>query len=247
MILEGQIAVVTGGSRGIGRAVSIRLAKEGANVIINYNTNEDSATETLREIEARGGKAEILRFDVSSFEKVQQAFRGVLDKHKRIDILVNNAGITRDNLFVRMKEVEWSRVLEINLSGSFNCCRAAVKSMMKQKTGKIVNISSVVGEMGNPGQANYSASKAGLIGLTKSLSRELAKRGIRVNAIAPGYIETEMTEGLTEKVKEEVLKAIPLARFGKPDDVAEAVLFLVSNRSDYITGHTLNLSGGLYI
>lgn len=247
MILEGQIAVVTGGSRGIGRAVSIRLAKEGAKVIINYITNEDSATETLREIEARGGKAEILRFDVSSFEKVQQVFRGVLDEHKRIDILVNNAGITRDNLFVRMKEVEWSRVLEINLSGSFNCCRAAAKSMMRRKTGKIVNISSIAGEMGNPGQANYSASKAGLIGLTKSLSRELANWGIRVNAIAPGYIETEMTEGLTEKVKEEVLKAIPLARFGKPDDVAEAVLFLVSNRSDYITGHTLNLSGGLYI
>ena len=154
MILEGQIAVVTGGSRGIGRAVSIRLAKEGANVIINYITNEDSATETLREIEARGGKAEILRFDVSSFEEVQQVFRGVLDKHKQIDILVNNAGITRDNLFVRMKEVEWSRVLEINLSGSFNCCRAAAKPMMKQKSGKIVNISSVAGVMGNPGQAH---------------------------------------------------------------------------------------------
>ncbi len=247
MLLEGQLAIVTGGSRGIGRAISIRLAEEGATVIINYLTHQDSARETLREIEASGGKAEVLRFDVSSFEEVQQVFKGVLDEYKRIDILVNNSGITRDNLFVRMKEVDWSRVLEVNLSGSFNCCRAAVKAMMKQRNGKIVNISSVAGQIGNPGQVNYSASKAGLIGLTKSLAKELASRNIRVNAVSPGYIETEMTEVLPEKVKEEVLKAIPLDRFGKPEDVAEAVLFLVSDRSDYITGHNLTLSGGLYM
>ncbi len=247
MLLEGQLAIVTGGSRGIGRAISIRLAEEGATVIINYLTHEDSARETLREIEASGGKAEVLRFDVSSFEEVQQVFKGVLDEYKRIDILVNNSGITRDNLFVRMKEVDWSRVLEVNLSGSFNCCRAVAKAMMKQRNGKIVNISSVAGQIGNPGQVNYSASKAGLIGLTKSLAKELASRNIRVNAVSPGYIETEMTEVLPEKVKEEVLKVIPLDRFGKPEDVAEAVLFLVSDRSDYITGHNLTLSGGLYM
>lgn len=245
MLLEGQIAIVTGGSRGIGRAVSIRLAEEGASVIVNYQNNYESAIKTKREIEEKGGRAKILKFDVSNFQEVQNAFREILDEFKRLDVLINNAGITRDNLFVRMKEEDWSRVLSVNLGGAFNCCRAAAKTMMKQRSGKIVNISSVAGQIGNPGQANYSASKAGLIGLTKSLAKELAPWNIRVNAISPGYIETEMTDSLPERVKEEILKAIPLNRFGKPQDVAESVLFLVSDLSGYITGHVLNLNGGL--
>lgn len=245
--LEGKVALVTGGSRGIGRAICLGLAGSGAYVVINYQSAHEAAQLLADEIKAAGGRCELRRFDVAQYDQVQQACQSILDAQGRLDILVNNAGITRDQLLVRMKPQEWKDVLEVNLTGAFHCARAVAKAMMKRRQGCIINIASVAGMTGNPGQANYSASKAGLIGLTKALAKELAPWNIRVNAVSPGYITTEMTEGLPEKVKEEILGLVPLKRFGSTQDVAFAVLFLASRWSEYITGEVLNVSGGLLI
>ncbi len=244
--LEGKISVVTGGSRGIGRAIAIALADEGSHVVINYATREDAAREVLNEIESRGGSAEIMRFNIALFQEVQRAFDEIVKKHRRIDILVNNAGITRDNLFALMKVEEWDEVIDTNLKGVFNCTRAVIKAMIRQKGGKIINIGSVVGVMGNPGQANYCASKAGIIGFSKALARELGSRNITINVVAPGFIETEMTANLSEDIRNEMLKRIPLGRFGKPEDVASVVCFLARDASSYITGQVIHVNGGMF-
>jgi 3-oxoacyl-[acyl-carrier protein] reductase len=246
-VLNGKVALVTGGSRGIGRAVSIRLAERGAFVFINYARNEDAAQETLRLVGEAGGEAGIARFDVADYQASTDAIAGLIREKGRIDILVNNAGESRDGLLVRMKPADWDRVVNTNLKGAFNCCRAVSYAMMKQRGGRIINISSVVALSGNAGQANYSASKAGLIGLTKSLARELAPRGICVNAVAPGLIYTDMTSAMTEEQREKVLNEIPLSRLGTPDDVAGVVLFLASAEAGYITGQVIGVNGGLYM
>jgi len=245
--LADQVALVTGGSRGIGRAISQLMALAGAHVVINYQSSQAAAQELAREIMDRGGSCELKQFDVADPEKVLAACQELQQKHGGLDVLVNNAGITRDQLFVRMKPEEWRQVMQVNLDGAFNCSRAVARSMMKRRRGCIVNMASVAGLAGNPGQANYSASKAGLIGLTKALAKELAPWSIRVNAVCPGFISTEMTGKLSDKVKEDVLGSIPLARFGSPEDVAWAVLFLASPAAQYITGEVINVSGGLYI
>jgi 3-oxoacyl-[acyl-carrier protein] reductase len=245
--LEGQIALVTGGSRGIGRAVCQLLARAGVHVVINYQGAEEAAHSLAQELQATQGSCELKRFDVADLDQVRAACQEILDAQGRIDILVNNAGIARDQLLVRMKSQEWQRVLDVNLTGAFNCARSVVKPMMKRREGRIINMTSVAGLTGNPGQVNYSASKAGLIGLTKALAKELAPWKIRVNAVSPGYISTDMTEGLPSKVKEEILRLIPLERFGTPEDVASSVLFLASPASGYITGQVLNVGGGLYM
>lgn len=244
--LNGKVALVTGGSRGIGRAICSRLAQHGALVIINYNRSPEEAESLSREISKEGGDCQLKRFDVSDGDQVQKACEEILKEHGKVDILVNNAGITMDQLFVRMKEHEWRAVMEVNLTGVYHCCRALARPMMRRKGGTIINMTSVAGLGGNPGQVNYSASKAGVVGMTKALAKELAPWGIRVNAVAPGYIVTEMTQGLSEKVKEEILGLIPMRRFGDPDDVACVVLFLASEASRYITGEVINTSGGLY-
>ena len=246
MKLNGKVAVVTGAAQGIGKAVAILLARNGADMVVS-DVNLEKAGETAKEIEAIGRKAMAIRVDVAHLGDVEQMVDAVLEGFGRIDILVNNAGITRDKLILRMTEEDWDAVLSINLKGTFNCTKAVVKQMSKQRSGKIVNIASVSGEMGNAGQANYSASKAGVIGLTKTIAREFAQRGINVNAVAPGYIQTPMTETLPDKVKEELRRMIPLERLGLPEDVAEAVLFLVSETSSYITGQVLNVNGGIYM
>ena len=247
MNLKGKAALVTGGSRGIGRAVSIRLAVEGAFVFVNYARNEEAARETLRLIGEAGGEGKIVRFDVADTKAATEAIAGLIQEKGRIDILVNNAGESRDGLLVRMKEQDWDRVIGTNLKGAFNCCRAVSYAMMKQRGGRIINVSSVVALSGNAGQANYSASKAGIIGLTKSLARELAPRGICVNAVAPGLIATDMTSAMTEEQREKVLEEIPLSRLGTPDDVAGVVLFLASDEAGYITGQVIGVNGGLYM
>jgi 3-oxoacyl-[acyl-carrier protein] reductase len=245
MELAGQIAVVTGGSRGIGRAIAHELAAMQAHVIINYAVNESAAEETRTSIEAAGGKVTLRRFDVADAQGTEQAFNSILDEHGRIDILVNNAGVTRDTLILRMKEEDWQQVLQINLSGMYHCSKAAIRPMIRRRSGRIVNITSVVGIIGNAGQVNYAAAKAGAIGLTKSLAREVASRGITVNAVAPGFIETDMTQGLTTEAKGELLRQIPLGRWGSPQDVAHCVSFLVSSRANYITGQVIQVNGGL--
>jgi 3-oxoacyl-[acyl-carrier protein] reductase len=245
--LEGKISLVTGGSRGIGRSIAHILAQAGAHVLINYHSGHEAAQIAAEEIQKNGGSCEIKSFNVSDINQVQKSCDEILKSHGRIDILVNNAGITRDQLFVRMKPQDWQQVLDVNLTGAFNCARSVTKPMMKQRDGCIVNISSVAGVAGNPGQTNYSASKAGLIGLTKALAKELAPWKIRVNAVTPGYISTDMTQRLQEKVKEDILSLIPLDRFGAPEDVAWAVLFLASPAAGYITGQVLSVNGGLYI
>lgn len=245
--LEGKVALVTGGSRGIGRAICVGLAKAGAKVFVNFSSNSNAADETVALCKAAGGNAEVLGFDVGSSDAVSAAIETIIGSAGRLDILVNNAGIAKDGLLMRYKDEDWEKVLSTNLTGAFYCCRAAVKSMMKSRFGRIINISSVVGEMGNPGQAAYVASKAGLIGMTKSMARELASRNITVNAVAPGYIETDMTGKLDEKMREELLKAVPLGRIGAAQDIADAVLFLASDRSAYITGQTLSVNGGMYM
>jgi 3-oxoacyl-[acyl-carrier protein] reductase len=244
--LKGKVALVTGAAQGIGKAIALLLAQKGADIVVS-DINLERAEETAREIEAIDRKAMAIRVDVADFNEVERMVGAILERFGQIDILVNNAGIARDKLILRMTEEDWDAVLNVNLKGTFNCTKAVIRHMSKQRRGKIVNIASVVGEMGNVGQANYSASKAGVIGFTKTIAREFAQRGINVNAIAPGYIETPMTEVLPEKTKEELRRMIPMERLGRPEDVAEAVLFLVGETSNYITGQVLNVNGGIYM
>jgi len=242
-LLEGQTALVTGASRGIGKAIAICLAKEGAEVIINYSSSPENANKVVSKINSFGGKAFPHQADISNENSVNELIKTVLDKHKKIDVLVNNAGITKDGLLMRMKTDDWQKVLDLNLSGVFYCTRAVSRQMLKQKQGRIINITSVVGLMGNPGQANYSAAKAGVVGLTQSAAKEFASRGITVNAVAPGFISTDMTKNLNS---EAILSAIPLGRFGEPEDVAGAVKFLAADpAAAYITGQTIQVDGGM--
>jgi 3-oxoacyl-[acyl-carrier protein] reductase len=243
-----RVVVVTGGSRGIGRFIGQRLADASTRVYINYSSPDSGdADEAVRLIQEVGGDARAVRANIASQEDVQGFFGTVLEESGRIDVLVNNAGVTADGLLVRMKEEDWDRVLSINLKGAFLCTKAAAKPMMKQRSGRIINVTSVVGAIGNAGQANYAASKAGLIGLTKSTAKELAPRGITVNAVAPGFIDTQMTAVLPEKVKEALLAQIPLGRLGLPQDVAEVVAFIASPEASYITGQVVHVNGGMYM
>ncbi len=246
MELKGKVALVTGAAQGIGRAIALLLAQKGADLVVS-DINLEKAEETAKEIEAIGRKAMAIRADVANANDVERMVEAILERFGQIDILVNNAGIAKDKLILRMTEEDWDAVLNVNLKGTFHCTKAVIRHMSKQRKGKIVNIASVVGEMGNAGQANYSASKAGVIGFTKTIAREFAQRGINVNAIAPGYIGTPMTDVLPEKAKEELRRMIPMERLGRPEDVAEAVLFLVSEASSYITGQVLNVNGGIYM
>jgi len=242
-----RIVVVTGGSRGIGRAICAALSAPGTTVYFNYNSNLDAARTTAKDISAGGGKASYHQVDVSSQSAVSDYLGAVLKASGRIDVLVNNAGITRDGLLVRMKETDWDAVMDVNLKGTFNCMKVAAKAMMKQRYGRIINISSVVGISGNPGQANYVASKAGIIGLTKAVARELASRNITVNAVAPGYIDTDMTGDLDDKAKAAMIGQIPMGRIGTPEEIAGVVAFLASKAADYITGQVIHVSGGMYM
>ena len=245
MLLVEKTALVTGASRGIGRATALELARAGARVAVNFAGNRAAAQEVVSLIEAAGGQAMLVQADVGSAAEVEAMVKAVVERFGRIDILVNNAGITRDNLILRMKEEDWDAVMHTNLRGIFNCTKAVAKSMMKQRYGRIVSMTSVVGVMGNAGQANYAAAKAGVIGFTKSMAKELASRNITVNAVAPGYISTDMTSNLPEQARQELQSQIPLQRLGTPEDVAAAVLFLVSPGADYITGQTLHVDGGM--
>ncbi len=244
-MLKGKVAIITGSGRGIGKAIAMKLAENGADIVINDIPGSDYADDTKKEIEALGVRAIVVRGDVRKTEDVENLVKETMNAFGKIDILVNNAGITRDGLMLRMSEEDWDMVLDINLKGAFNCIKAVARPMMKQRCGSIINIASVVGVMGNAGQANYTASKAGLIGLTKTVAKEFSSRNIRANAVAPGFIESHMTDVLTEEVKNQYFDAIPLSRFGKVEDVAKAVLFLASDLSSYITGQTINVDGGL--
>ncbi|MEA5564620.1 3-oxoacyl-[acyl-carrier-protein] reductase [Anabaena sp. UHCC 0399] len=241
--LKGQVAVVTGASRGIGRAIALELATYGATVIVNYASSSDAADKVVSEITGAGGEAIALQADVSQADQVDALINAVMDKFKRIDILVNNAGITRDTLLLRMKPEDWQAVIDLNLTGVFLCTRAVSKIMLKQRSGRIISITSVAGQMGNPGQANYSAAKAGVIGFTKTVAKELSSRGITVNAVAPGFIATDMTNDLKA---DEILKYIPLGRYGQPEEIAGMVRFLASDpAAAYITGQVFNVDGGM--
>ena len=244
-MLEGKIALVTGASRGIGRAIALELGKKGAYVIVNYNGSEQKAQEVVTDIVNAGGQAEAMQCDVSDFEKCGELIGAIAKKYKRLDILVNNAGITRDGLLMAMSEEDFDAVIQTNLKGVFNCIRHASRTMIRQKSGRVINISSVSGVMGNAGQANYCAAKAGVIGMTKSAARELGSRGITVNAVAPGFINTDMTAVLNDTIKEGVVSQIPLKAFGEPEDVAAAVSFLASDEARYITGQVLCVDGGM--
>ncbi len=245
MIRDGRLAVITGGGRGIGRAVALRLANEGANVAISYRSNDAAAEEVAEEARAAGALCEIFKGDVASPEDVDALFKGVGEALGQVEILVNNAGLTRDNLMMRMKESEFDEVLRTNLKGTYLCTRAALRPMLRARWGRIVNVSSVVGLVGNAGQANYAASKAGIIGLTKSVAREVAHRGITANAVAPGYVETELTRSLPEEVKDQIKGRVPAGRFGEAEEVAEVVAFLCGEGTGYITGQTLAVDGGM--
>ncbi|MFZ9857741.1 MAG: 3-oxoacyl-ACP reductase FabG [Roseiflexaceae bacterium] len=243
--LDERVALVTGGSRGIGRAIAQSLATTGATVVINYRGNQAAADETIASIEAAGGKAVAIQADVANAEDVDRLFKEVTERFGRIDILVNNAGITRDTLMLRMKDDDWDAVMDTNLRGVFLCTRAALRPMTRARWGRIINITSVVGLMGNAGQANYAAAKAGIIGFSKSVAREIGSRSITVNAVAPGFIDTELTAGLGPETREALMKQIPLGRLGTPEDVAALVSFLASEQASYITGQTFNTDGGM--
>lgn len=245
--LSGKVALVTGGSRGIGRAICIKLASQGATVYVNFSSNQAAADETVKACKDCGANAIAVGFDVGSSEAVDAAVEKIQKEAGRLDILVNNAGISKDGLFVRMKDEDWHRIININLNGAFFCARAAARIMMKARFGRIIHISSVVGEMGNPGQAPYVSSKAALLGLTKSMAKELASRNITVNSVTPGYIETDMTGEIDEKRKADLMSAIPLGRIGSAQDIAAAVAFLASDDAAYITGQAIGVNGGMYM
>ena len=243
---EQKVALVTGGSRGIVRAIALRLAADGAYVVVNYAKNRAAAEEVVSAIEKAGGRAKAIGFDVSDFDRVQEEIENIVTELGGIQILVNNAGITQDTLIVRMKKDDWDNVITTNLNGVFNCTKAVARIMIKQRQGRIINLTSVVGEMGNSGQTNYAASKAGIIGFTKAAARELASRAITVNAVSPGFIETDITQNLTEEIRKQYIEKIPLLRFGSPEDVAGVVAFLASDEASYITGEVLRVNGGIY-
>jgi 3-oxoacyl-[acyl-carrier protein] reductase len=245
MTLEGRVAVVTGGGRGIGRAIAQKLGAEGAKVAVSYRANDEAAEETASLVREAGGECETFKGDVSEADDVKMLFDGAAEAFGPVEILVNNAGTTRDNIMLRMKESEFDEVLDTNLKGAYNCTRAVLRGMVRSRWGRIVNISSVVGLAGNPGQANYAASKAGLIGFTKSVAREVAERGITVNAVAPGYVETELTGSLDDSVKEQILGQVPVGRFGEPEEIAEVVAFLSGEGAGYVTGQTIAVDGGM--
>ena len=246
MDVNGKVAIVTGGAQGIGKSIALLLAKNGANIVI-ADINRAQAEATAKDIEALGKKALAVEADISQLAEAEKVVIAGIEAFGTIDILVNNAGITRDNLFLKMKEAEWDAVVAINLKSVFNCSKAVIRTMTKQRSGKIISIASVVGQMGNIGQSNYAASKAGIIALTKTLAQEFGGRGINVNAVAPGFIETDMTKSLPEKVREGFLNRIPFGRMGTPEEIADAVLFLASDASRYITGQVINVNGGIYM
>lgn len=245
--LNDKIALVTGGSRGIGRAICIALAKAGAKVVVNYAGNEAAAAETLAAVREAGSDGEILRFDVSDPEATDAAIGDVVKRHGGLHILVNNAGISIDQLLIRIKPEELERTMAVNIGGTLWCSKAAIRHMMRKRYGRVINLTSVVGETGNAGQAVYAASKAGIVGLTKTLAREYASRGVTVNAVAPGFIETDMTSALPDKVKEDAIAQTPLGRMGSPEDIAAAVLYLASDEAGFVTGHVIRVNGGMHI
>lgn len=245
--LKDRTVLVTGGSRGIGRAISVALATAGARVFVNYASSPDAAQETVALCKAAGSEAEAMQFDIASTEAVDAAIDQIKAKAGKLDILINNAGISKDGLFIRLKDEDWDKTVDTNLKGAFICSRAAARIMMKNRYGRIINISSVVGEMGNAGQVPYVSSKAGLLGLTKAMAKELASRSITVNAITPGFISTDMTAALSDDLKSEYEKTIPLARFGKPEEVGALVRFLASDEASYITGQVIGINGGMYM
>lgn len=248
MELSDKVAIVTGASRGIGKAIALEFAKQGASVVVNYSSSNVEAEKVVEEIVKNGGKAFAFKASVNDEAAVEEMFKACVEKFgTSVDILVNNAGITKDNLLIRMKNEEWDNVIDINLKGVFLCTRLAAKSMMKKRYGKIINLSSIVGFSGNAGQFNYCATKAGVIGMTKAAALELASRGVRVNAIAPGFIDTDMTKDLNDEIKAAMLRKIPLNSLGKPEDIAAAALYLASSQSDYMTGQTLHVNGGMYL
>jgi 3-oxoacyl-[acyl-carrier protein] reductase len=245
--LSDKVAIVTGGSRGIGRAICVALARAGAKVVVNYSGNEEAAAETLRLVREAGSDGELARFDVGDADAVDQAISDIAKRHGRLDILVNNAGIALDQILLRIKPEELERTMHVNVGGALWCSKSAMRLMMRKRAGRIINLSSVVGEAGNPGQAVYSASKAAIIGLTKTLAREYASRGVTVNAVAPGFIETDMTASLPENVKQGAIAQTPLGRIGKAEDVAAAVLYLASEEAGYVTGQVIRVNGGMHV
>nr|WP_297933347.1 3-oxoacyl-[acyl-carrier-protein] reductase [uncultured Lachnoclostridium sp.] len=244
-MFEGKVALVTGASRGIGREVAIQLASKGANVIVNYAGSKEAAEQVVKEIKEAGGQASPYQCNVNDFSAVKDMIDSIVKEYGSIDIIVNNAGITKDNLLLRMSETEFDDVIDVNLKGTFNVCKHAIRYMLKKREGRIINIASVVGITGNVGQANYCASKAGIIGITKSIAKEVAAKGVTVNAVAPGFIQTDMTNVLSDKVKQELLDSLPMKRIGTPTDIANAVCFLASDNASYITGHVLEVNGGM--